>query len=927
MNTSDNYQNSSIKQDRKTVHKTFNRLAVAIALASGTTTAYAQETALEEVVVTGIRASLQQAVDIKREASGVVDAISAEDIGKFPDTNLAESLQRITGVSIDRSGGEGRQVSVRGMGPSFNLVLLNGRQMPSKETGRAFNFDEVAAEMVSGVEVYKSSSAATQSGGIGATINIKTARPLDIGDKLAGSAKLSSDLDAGSATPQVSGLFSKNINDSLGILLAATYQQRESKEDQLRVTKWNVDPDVSGVTSFDDSANTNDHIFVPQQSAFNRREDTRTRINGNLVLQYAPSESLTATADLQYSDFKVDRYAEEVALWFSQNTAESIVTDKNGTVIAYDQGASTIDFFTKAPTTRTVNSSMGFNLDWNLSESTNLILEHSNSTSESNPDGEYNINQSDVQIAANWGFAVDGELAFPVFDSSADAEPTVQDSSRLRTWVNELYSNNYKDEISQTRADFTFDDGGSTSLAAGLLYTDQTKTITNVSNDQSWDDFAWDAGSGYGQQDVNDADYTWVGLDSGFMEQFSGSGSLRSLQLGNYSFDPDAVRAGWLADADAPADHFEPGFQNSSFKINEKTTAAYVELTSNTDLAGKDLTLVAGARYESTAIDSTGVEATLTMLTFTDPEENMVTTFSAEDFYTASSGYDVLLPNMSAKLNFTDDIVLRLAASRSLTRPSLNQMTPVRTIGTTRPGLLFGSAGSPDLKPFIADNFDLSAEWYLNDVNYVSAGFFIKNVSNFIVDGVVTEDINGVTDPSTGTDPEGPDSADDVAQFEITRPVNGEDAQLHGFEFAGQHAFSDTGFGAIANLTLVYTDTDYDTDDVHQTFAVTGLSHSANLVGYYEKGPFQARIAYNWRDEFLQRFGQTSQATTEPTIVDAYAQIDISGSYDINDNVSVFMEGINVTDQGSRSHGRYANQLVEATTTGPRYAVGVRAQF
>lgn len=139
-------------------HYTFKikPIAIAIGIAGGSsTTVLAQNNSLEEVVVTGIRASLQQAVDIKREANGVVDAISAEDIGKFPDTNLAESLQRITGVSIDRSGGEGRQVSVRGMGPSFNLVLLNGRQMPSKESGRAFNFDEVAAEMVSGVEVYK----------------------------------------------------------------------------------------------------------------------------------------------------------------------------------------------------------------------------------------------------------------------------------------------------------------------------------------------------------------------------------------------------------------------------------------------------------------------------------------------------------------------------------------------------------------------------------------------------------------------------------------------------------------------------------------------------------------------------------------------------------------------------------------------------
>src|SRR5690554_1583499 len=169
---------------------------------------------LEEVVVTGIRASLEQAMDIKRDAGGVVDAISAEDIGKFPDANLAESLQRIPGVSIDRNAGEGNSVSVRGFGPSFNMVTTNGRQMPSSGAGRSFNFNDLAAELVSGVEVHKTSSAANPSGGIGSTININTARPLDIGQfKAAGSVKGVSDIDEGSVTPEVSGLISNTFAD------------------------------------------------------------------------------------------------------------------------------------------------------------------------------------------------------------------------------------------------------------------------------------------------------------------------------------------------------------------------------------------------------------------------------------------------------------------------------------------------------------------------------------------------------------------------------------------------------------------------------------------------------------------------------------------------------------------------------------------
>jgi len=183
------------------MHK-MNKLSAAILAMAATATpvsqSYSQEgsvadedtVAIEEVVVLGIRGSLKRAAEIKRVSVGVVDSISSEDIGKFPDTNLAESLQRITGVSIDRSGGEGQFVTVRGFGPEFNNVLLNGRQLSTDNTGREFSFDLLASELVSGVNVNKTSTAALQSGGIGSTVNIKTARPLDIGGfKIAGSAK------------------------------------------------------------------------------------------------------------------------------------------------------------------------------------------------------------------------------------------------------------------------------------------------------------------------------------------------------------------------------------------------------------------------------------------------------------------------------------------------------------------------------------------------------------------------------------------------------------------------------------------------------------------------------------------------------------------------------------------------------------------
>ena len=233
------------------------------AMLLGTAPALAQEQAgeeLDEVVVTGLRGSMIASMNIKREAIGVVDAISAEDIGKFPDTNLAESLQRISGVSIDRVGGEGSRVTSRGFGPGFNLVTLNGRQMPTADvvvvgsggdgeygtfTSRSFDFSNLASEGVTGLEVFKTGRATTPSGGIGATINVKTMRPLTAGNKASFGAKAMYDtsVETGSEiTPEVTGLYSwANDSESFGVSLFGSYQKRDSASVGAGNQDWNVE--------------------------------------------------------------------------------------------------------------------------------------------------------------------------------------------------------------------------------------------------------------------------------------------------------------------------------------------------------------------------------------------------------------------------------------------------------------------------------------------------------------------------------------------------------------------------------------------------------------------------------------------------------------------------------------------------------------
>ncbi|WP_286807086.1 TonB-dependent receptor plug domain-containing protein, partial [Marinimicrobium sp. UBA4209] len=213
-----------------------NKLSSAIIVAMSSLAgaqAIAQDAAdgnFEEVVVTGIRGSLERSMDIKRDSSGVVDAISAEDMGKFPDTNVAESLQRITGVSIDRSGGEGQSVTVRGFGPSFNTVMVNGRQMATENQDRAFSFDTLSAELVRGVNVYKTSNPSMASGGIGSAIDVQTARPFDFnGLEMFGSIKGTYESLNEKTYPTVSGLISNTFaDDTLGVLLAVSHSEREN---------------------------------------------------------------------------------------------------------------------------------------------------------------------------------------------------------------------------------------------------------------------------------------------------------------------------------------------------------------------------------------------------------------------------------------------------------------------------------------------------------------------------------------------------------------------------------------------------------------------------------------------------------------------------------------------------------------------------
>lgn len=915
----------------------------------------------EVIEVRGIRGALGRAMDAKREAGGVVDSISAEDIGKFPDTNLAESLQRITGVSIDRSGGEGQLITVRGFGPQFNTVLVNGRQMASENQSRAFSFDTIASELVKSLDVHKTSTATMQSGGIGSTVNVNTARPFAInGFKIAGSIKGIYDGNSEEKTPQVSALISNTFDDeTFGVLFAVSRQERETRLNQAQMDGWLENVGVPNPQTESGQAYTG-NIFSPRNYDHKVTTEQRTRTNVNLVLQYAPSDNLVITADALYSDFDVETDTTSYGHWFTAPNIEGFgddagaTVDENGTVIdLYQEVGLATDMHAKKFDRLTNSSLLGLNFDWDINDNLNMKFDISHSNAERAANNGRGDQLSLIGYANRVRFQVDDNI-LPYASEFASANPNIYSGQQELDGVaydpsvtpdgvsNHLDPSNsrahvmlrrgwaVKDTVDQVRWDNIWVDNGDTGLAAikfGAMYSKETKSLERWDNEGAGIHCAF---CGYPDAPNMDGLSQYV-FDAGddFLSDVSGSGRMPTSWLAHDGEANFAFLEQFSAANGNPIS-FDAEKRNKSFEISETTMSLYTEFDFEAEVAGMPLSATAGFRYESTNVDVDGTDEPVTELVILDKTE-MLASYGAAQSITKSSDYEAILPNISVKLEINDDLVARVAASQTITRPTLDSMSPVTVIGTTRQGgNLTSSSGNPELEPFTSDNLDFSLEWYYADASYLSGGYFRKNVANFIInstESLTFESANGgtLTDPSTGNDVDNPDSADGIATFTNTLPNNSESAIVDGWEIALQHTFAESGFGIMANATIVDSDADLDPADISQVFALTGLSDSYNIVGFYEDGPFQARIAYNWRDSFVQSLTQSNGDGV--TIVEDYAQVDASGSYDITENVAVFFEGINLTEEYVHKRGRFANQLLLVEDSGRRFAVGVRGTF
>jgi TonB-dependent receptor len=869
---------------------------------------------------------------------------------------------------------------VRGFGGDFNETLYDGRRISTASGGRSVDFSTVGADFVGALTVMKTPDVTLSSSSIGATVNIAFPKPFDQpGTRLAASASGNMQEENGNTQPSGGVLFSTTFAEgTMGFLADAIYSKRETDSNRVFVSGWEggrfapcqLTP-TCGAGDLDDADKTIVGWWQQQYGA-EQSQVTDERIDGRIAFQWRPTDDTLLTLDDNFSRQRLETDTFGFGLWFGLNDLRSAQLDENGTVTDFRQAGTPMDLNGGTEHRELVTNQIGLNLKHSFSESFSIDADLSYAKSEQNPDGG-GFDGADIgyggALGFNTGVRVTGDSSshFPEMttygpggDTSRYLDPSVIGSHVL---VRTLQENS--DELKQARFTTMWQEEN-VKVRAGVSYLDDNFTLQNSN---TFANNFWQAYGGYGTPSgrtsgvlVPSDIYRGTINTSGFIPGFAGAGSLPpgllvyspydlygflqglgdpwQQQINGFNYpgpDPNPTNAvPTLANSQARCAAPNPPAlcsyhgsldlardPGSIQDITEKTLSVFISTQLELELGGRPFHLSAGVRRESTDISSSGVGQLPTLLQVSASDPTLLTTtFSAAQPITTDSDYSYLLPSIDMKLELTDKLHLRFDASRTLTRPAINFLTPVLNVGgLPRIGALTATGGNPALQPYLSDNLDLAVEWYYAQNAYLSVNAFVKDVTNFIVQGTQRQTINDVIDPTTGQ----------PAIYTVSQRVNGPDATVNGWEIALQHVFGDSGFGFSANATFVDTNRPYDRTDISQSgFAVTGLADSANFVGFFDKAGFEARVAANWRDEYLLQFGQNQNNSAfgaEPTFVNSSLQIDVSTSYQLTEKLNVYFEALNITDETLSTHGRFDNQMLDVFAYGRRYALGARVRL
>ncbi|WP_309630333.1 TonB-dependent receptor [Brevundimonas sp.] len=856
----------------------------------------AQEAAqVDEIIVTGIRQSLQAARDIKRSSDQFVDAIVADDIGKLPDTNVAESLARVSGVQVERGIGEGTDISVRGL--RENVILYNGRQIVDA-TGRGGNgLDQlggstygllglVPSELIARLEVTKLAGADQIAGALGGIVDIRTRLPLASGGtQVALSAGVSYDQLAEGTGYELFGLISDTFaEDTLGLLLTASYSDRAISQ--------------QGLDTFSGYARYTDTTVTPSRIRFGNAdvraqeiEEQRQKLGFSAVAQWRPRDGVEFTVDTFYTKLESDR--DRYWLSFTPTGGLTNATYSSNDILLSGRAAGAVLSNTEFADVSSEVWSSAVRGSFDISDSLSGSAEISYGISQSEFRQLYFRLQPIATITPTINFDfTDGD-----YGSFTIGGIDLTDPAQLRFTI--LFDQLFRAETETlaARTDWTLDvdNGFLSSLQAGLRINrlDSTQNPLRADIRPVGGIVASQLSSFVNAR--NNADFMdgeFAGLPRRFLVASEGTltGCGAFTSFASVSQNSQCLNPATTVNSIA-----------GNFSIEEQFTDGYGKVNFDGALGSAPLSGNLGLRYVRRELTSIG---------------NVLSGTGAATAARFERTDEEFLPSAVAKLELGENWLLRAGAARVVAFPNTEDLNNGVTLANnavfvagvqTTPGT--GSGGSPDLDPFAATQADLSLEWYFAPEAMMSAGLFYKDVSSFIVQRQSAESYAGTN-------------------YLINRKVNGDGATIQGLELLGQLPLSTIlpaldGFGVVATYSFIDSETPI-ADITGRTLTFPGLSkNNINLVGYYEQGPVSFRLAYNWRDEYLVALSVANTGVFN----DTYKDLSATFRYDFTDAVSLTVEGNNLMNSQQRTFDAVPEALRTNVIYGRIFKATLSARF
>ena len=908
--------------------KTKLTLVIASVLSSYTAPVFAEEQAeemMEEIVVKGYRSSLLKANDIKRDAVGSQDSILAEDIADFPDLNLAESLQRVPGVTITREAGEGRQIALRGLNASFTQVQVNGMEAlgtsssamdnrGSVNGSRSFDFNIFASELFNRIDVKKSFSADMDEGGIGGTVGLRTAKPFDYdGFKGGVNVQVGENSQADGTSPRFAGLLSNTWGD-FGALVSLAYSNRKTNEQGFNTYRWRLrnsqGSDISALSAEDLAAVDSGELYFSRGSRYSVYESDQDRLGLTLAFQYKPSDDLSLGLDILKGKLDSDRDEFHLQSRGSGSTnlgctgpsynAESICSklvdieyNLDNEVIYSSWEDAPIHSESRDQYANTDITQVVANIDWLITDRLSMkgLIGSMESDFETGSVKAYLESFADVEL----DYRADRFYANNNYIN--DYDPTNIDEFRLHEI--DLQDREVTNGFDVAKLDFIYaiDDMSNFSTGFSLKQFEHENNRVDSSNLLRSD---WQDGI---LSDVIDPDLVFI--NNAHEKQQWLSTDINGA-LAAYNIDRD------LTFTDAPV------------IIEEETFAAYIKYDFDMLVSTGVLRGNVGLRYYDTTIESSG-------------------TVNDADYVTVEKSYDGILPSANIAWDISDNLVWRASASKNLTRPSLSSLSVEGDV-VNDPN--FGSrglnisAGNPGLNPFESINYETGLEYYFDEVGFIAVTYYYKDIENFIV-----SDVSEVAYIDTGYplsllgefDENGnPQTGDTI--YSVFQPINIDETSFSGWEISVQRDLDFlpepfNNLGVIANFTTADGEASY--EDVHDgngNFVTTtkpfpGLSdRTANFTVYYENDNWGARVSSAYRSDYVAsvRSGSTEE---DENGYHATTYWDFSAFYNVSENLKVTLEGVNLSNEREEQYSDTKDRLYNTTTSGRTFYVGASYSF